>query len=90
MSSLSDSERFEQDHRWAPDQMSALLDGELAAGARQRLARHLSECDECRRLLVGLRAMIATLGGLGAPRGEIDTVQFAKAVRARLSEPPSA
>ena len=90
MSSLSDRERFEQDHRWSPDQMSALLDGELAAGPRRRLARHLSECDECRRLLAALRAMIGTLGGLGAPRGEIDAVQFAMAVRARLNEPPSA
>ncbi len=81
---------FEQDHRWAPDQFSALLDGELADNARRRLELHLAQCDECRKVLAGLRAMLAALNGLAgvrAPSGE--AVQIAAAVRAHLSAPPS-
>jgi anti-sigma factor RsiW len=87
MSSPSDRERFELDHRWAPEQMSPLLDGELAVAARERLARHLSECDECRRVLAGLRALLGALGGLAGSRGEADSIKIARAVRARLQEP---
>ena len=87
MSSLSDHERFERDHRWAPDQMSALIDGDLGTDARERLMRHLRECDECRRLLAGLRETVAALVGMGRPTAEIEAVQIAAAVRARLGDP---
>ncbi len=80
---------FDQDHRWAPDQFSALLDGELGDSARRRLERHLADCDECRRVLAGLRAMLAALQGLAIARTpSSEAAQIATAVRAQLGDPP--
>ena len=66
--------------------MSDYLDGELAASARARMDRHLAECDECRRLLAGLRRTLDLLHRLTAPGGGADAVQIAAAVRVRLRE----
>jgi anti-sigma factor RsiW len=79
--------RFRRDHRWAPDRMSDFLDDELASRDRARLERHVGECAECRRVLAGLRAMLDALHGLPAAAGELQAIQIATAVRARLREP---
>ncbi len=89
MSKLSDRARFDRDHRWAPGRMSGYLDGDLAARARARLERHLGECQDCRRLLAGLRAVVGGLHRLPAPGGGLDAVQIAASVRGRLNEPPT-
>jgi anti-sigma factor RsiW len=88
MSRFSDRARFERDHRWAPEHMSGYLDGDLAARALARMERHLGECQDCRRLLAGLRAVVGGLHRLPAPGGGLDAVQIAASVRGRLNEPP--
>jgi anti-sigma factor RsiW len=90
MTEFVDSSRFERDHRWAPEHMSDYLDGELAASARGRMQRHLGECQECRRLLAGLRALVDRLHRLPAPSVGTDAAQIAAAVRLRLNEPRGA
>ena len=89
MSEIFERARFERDHRWAPGQMPAYLDGDLPEGPRARMERHLSECSECRRVLASLRLMIDRLAALSAPSGAPDAIQIATAVRARLDQPPS-
>ncbi len=89
MSKLSDRARFDRDHQWAPGRMSGYLDGDLAGRARARMERHLAECQDCRRLLAGLRAVVAGLHGLPAPGGGLDAVQIATSVRGRLNERPT-
>jgi anti-sigma factor RsiW len=86
MSGLLDRERFKRDHRWAPDRMSDYVDGELASSGRARMDHHLAECDECRRLLAGLRRTLDVLNRLATPSGGADAVQIAASVRLRLGE----
>jgi anti-sigma factor RsiW len=86
MSNYLDTARFRRDHRWAPDNMSDYLDGELAAGGRDRMRRHLGECEECRRLLAGLRAILEGLHHLAAPSGGTNALRIATSVRQRLSD----
>ena len=52
------------------------------------MERHLAECDDCRRLLAGLRAVVGGLHRLPTPAGGLDAVQIAALVRGRLDEPP--
>ena len=88
MSQLFDRARFERDHHWAPKRMSGYLDGDLAVRARARMERHLGECQDCRRLLAGLRVVVDRLHRLRSPSGGADAIQIAAAVRVRLNEPP--
>jgi anti-sigma factor RsiW len=62
------------------------MDAGLGPGAKARLKRHVGECDECRRLLAGLREMIRVLGGLPTPSG-VGAGRHAASVRLRLDEP---
>jgi anti-sigma factor RsiW len=80
--------RFLRDHRWAPSRMSEYLDDELSAAERVRMERHARDCPECDRVLAGLRALVRRLAGVPVPDGEVDAVQLASVVRARLGEPP--
>lgn len=50
----------------APDMiaLSAYLDGELDAAARQRLAAHLAACPQCASRLAALQALTADFGKL--------------------------
>jgi len=80
---------FARDHRWAPEHMSDYLDGDLAATALRRMERHLAECQECRRLLAGLRAVVDGLHRLPVPGGGAGTVEIAASVRVRINEPPT-
>jgi anti-sigma factor RsiW len=89
MGSLIYRARFSLDHRWTPRHMSAFVDGELGSGQRLRVERHVGECEECRRLLAGLRTVLSALHRLPARSGERDADQIAAAVRLRLSEPPA-
>ncbi|HEY2319014.1 MAG TPA: zf-HC2 domain-containing protein [Solirubrobacteraceae bacterium] len=86
---LSYRVRLARDHHWAPGHMSEYVDGELVAGDRARMERHVRECPECDRVLTGLRALVRRLGGLPAPEGGVDAVRVAALVRARLDEPSS-
>ncbi len=69
--------------------MSAYLDGELTTRGRRRLERHVGECQQCRKVLAGLRGVLDALHRLSAPRERADAVQIAAAVRVRLREPPA-
>jgi anti-sigma factor RsiW len=89
MSNFVNRARFRRDHRWAPAQMSDYLDGELLSDRRIRIERHVRECEECRRLLAGLREVLAALRCLPVPKGGADAAQVAAAVRMRLTEPTS-
>jgi anti-sigma factor RsiW len=89
MSEFFSRARFERDHRWATRQMSAYLDGELAASSRARMQHHAEACPECRRVLDGLRRMLGVLKGLSPPSGRADALAFAATVRARLDERPA-
>jgi anti-sigma factor RsiW len=66
--------------------MSDYLDDELAPAGRTRMERHLGECAECRRLLAGLRRIVDGLHRLSAPSREVNALQIAASVRARLRE----
>jgi len=80
--------RFRLDHRWAPDRMSAHLDGELPAPRRDRMERHLGACVECHRVFAGLTAVVEALRHLPAESGACDPAKTAALVRIRLDEPP--
>jgi anti-sigma factor RsiW len=86
MSGLVGRLRFAFDHRRAPGQMSAYLDGELGPRDRARLERHTGRCPQCRRLLDGLRETVALLRAQSCAR-EPAPAQFVSAVRAGLREP---
>jgi anti-sigma factor RsiW len=82
--------RFRLDHRWAPDHMSAHLDGELPAPERGRMERHLGECVGCRGVFAGLTAVVEALRRLPAAQPACGPAQVAAAVRIRLGEQPPA
>ncbi len=81
--------RFYLDHRWAPDRLSAYLDGELPAPARGRMERHLGECADCNGAFAGLSVVVDALRSLPAVRPAVTPAQLARAVRARIGEPPA-
>lgn len=78
--------RFWLDHRWAPPHMSGYLDTELRPRRARRMEGHVAECDECRRLLAGLRTMLEALHALPAAAGGAGPAQISASVRARLGE----
>jgi anti-sigma factor RsiW len=80
--------RFGFDHRWAPPHMSDYLDGELSFRSRRRMESHVGECEECRRLLAGLREMLRALQGLAMPT-PVEAGEIAAAVRLRIQGPGS-
>ena len=49
------------EHRFAQGNLSAYLDGELRAGEKSRIERHLSSCAECRQELATLRQTVDLL-----------------------------
>ncbi|MHB8690013.1 MAG: anti-sigma factor family protein [Solirubrobacteraceae bacterium] len=87
MSPLRHELRFRRDHRWTPAHMSAYLDSDLSAVERARLARHTSDCPECRSVIEDLRRMIALLQSAPAPEPVADAPAIASAVLRRLHEP---
>lgn len=76
--------RFRLDHRWAPERMSAHLDGELAGSQRARMERHLGACVECRRVLRGLMTVVEALHLLPDEQDPLDPAHLAASVRVRL------
>jgi anti-sigma factor RsiW len=78
--------RFRLDHRWAPAHMSDYLDAELSSARGQRMERHVRECDECRRVLAGLRATLRALRAVRASSGRVDPARMAASVRLRLRD----
>jgi anti-sigma factor RsiW len=88
MSRLPRRAGFALDHRWAPRHMSEYLDGELAPRGGVRMQRHIAQCEECRRVLAGLRRMLEALPRLSQAGGRADVVQIAGAVRSRLPPAP--
>jgi anti-sigma factor RsiW len=66
--------------------MSDYLDGELTARARARVRRHIHECPECRRVLLGLQRMLGLLQGVPAAGGSEEAPDITSAVRRRLHE----
>ena len=59
--------RLRRDHRWTPGQLSPYLDGELSAGARRRVLRHVDDCPECHGVLHSLRRMLDVLATMRSP-----------------------
>ncbi len=49
---------------WSEGELRAYLDRELPAEQLERLAAHVAECAECGRVLAGLEARAAWVGGL--------------------------
>jgi anti-sigma factor RsiW len=88
MPALLHTVRFRLDHWWAPRHMSGYLDGDMAASGERRLERHLKQCEECNRLLAGLRRMVETLHAAPATAAEVDPATLAASVRARLTDSP--
>jgi anti-sigma factor RsiW len=88
MSDILHRARFRLDHRWAPAHMSDYLDAELPAARRRRLERHVGECQECDRVLAGLRALLGALHDMPAPAGDAQAARIVASVRSRLGEPP--
>jgi anti-sigma factor RsiW len=88
MSDILGRARFWFDHRWAPAHMSEYLDAELSSERCRRMKRHLGTCEECRRLLAGLRATLGALHSLRPPSAGMDVARMAASVRLRLGEPP--
>ncbi len=80
-------ERFMEDHRWAPGHMSDYLDGDLASAGRERMERHLLECEPCRALLESLTRTVEALRRVSSPAGGVDAYEIAGLVRARLDQP---
>jgi anti-sigma factor RsiW len=81
--------RFSWDHRWAPGQMSSYVDGELRSWERRRFERHVRECQECRRMVAGLRDVLDALHRLPPPSQQLEAIQVARSVLLRLREPPA-
>jgi anti-sigma factor RsiW len=78
--------RFGLDHRLTTARMSAYIDDELGRAMRRRLTHHLSECHECRELLVSLKQLLAVLRGAAAEVHE-PAPPLAAAILARLDKP---
>lgn len=56
--------RFSRDHRLTHNHMSDYLDGDVPATTRERIRKHLDECEDCRSWFDGLRAIVTGLAGL--------------------------
>ena len=76
--------RFWLDHRWAQPRMSDYLDEDLSSARRRRMEHHVGECEDCRRLLADLRAMVALLRRMGTPHDGVDAARIAASVRLAL------
>jgi hypothetical protein len=51
------------------------------------MERHVAECEQCRRLLAGLRTMLGALHALPTPASSADAARIIRAVRLRLGGP---
>ena len=78
--------RFHLDHGFVRRRLSAYLDGELEPSQRQRVERHLVECENCGRTRQRLVRVLAGLRGLGV-RHRRDVAQGA-IERLRAEEVP--
>lgn len=77
--------RYNRDHRFAADNLSAYIDGELTAGERARVERHLADCGDCRSDLHTLQATVNLMRAMPprpAPRSFV-LPAAARAVQAR-------
>jgi anti-sigma factor RsiW len=70
--------------------LGAYQDGELTAGRRQRVERHVGQCEACRGELAGLGRLRAALALDVAEPPEGMWVAFWPQVRARIATTPSA
>lgn len=75
------------EHRPDLETLSAWLDGELDAAARQRVDAHLADCPRCAAELVALRELSA---GFAAMRGETLGYDLAGVIEGRLAAAPRA
>ncbi|MFD0631026.1 anti-sigma factor family protein [Catenulispora yoronensis] len=54
------------------DRLTALIDGELDHGTRDRMLGHLAQCDDCRREADAERRVKARLGTMAAPQVPVE------------------
>ena len=54
------------------DRLTALIDGELDHGTRERMLGHLAQCDECRAEADAERRVKARLGAMAAPQVPVE------------------
>jgi anti-sigma factor RsiW len=80
--------RFASDHRWVPLHASAYLDGDLAPRDVARVARHVSDCAECRELLHSLQAIVSTLESMRGEGDEPVAAAVFAAVKTTLGQSP--
>lgn len=64
------------------EDLSALVDGDLAGDQERRLRRHMERCEKCRRQLDGLTALKRTVGR--AYEGEAPSPTLRRAVTVAL------
>jgi anti-sigma factor RsiW len=89
MISLLARSRFRRDHGWTPGHLSDFVDNELPPRSRSRLQRHVDQCPDCNRALVGLQRMLDRLHRIPPPAAREETPDIAAAVRRRLDEAPN-
>jgi anti-sigma factor RsiW len=77
--------RFRRDHRWTPSHLSDFVDGDLPPRSRTRVQRHVDQCPDCHRALVGLQRVLDRLHLMSRPYA-YETPDIAAAVRRRLRE----
>ncbi len=53
--------RFFRDHRLTHNHMSEYLDDEVPPNARERIRRHLDECEDCSTWFDGMRVIVTEL-----------------------------
>jgi hypothetical protein len=68
-------------HFAAPEEIMALLDGELSAERSESVAAHLDDCAECREFAAILRASSASLADWTAPASTGKAIEFRERLR---------
>ena len=70
--------RFARDHRWSQRRASEYIDAEMQRSESDRIEGHVSECADCRELIMALRTMVSTLATLpGQPAESVAGSVFA-------------
>ena len=88
--SLLERRRFMREHPWTQAHLSDYLDGDLAAGERERVEEHVGVCPQCRRVLRTLRRTLESLTGLSPePRPGV-TEGVIQRLRSQNRAPPGA
>lgn len=70
------------------ERLSALVDGELGHSERDRILRHLADCEDCRFEAETLRGLKRRLHGLDAPEPSTDFLGRLTSLSGPSADPP--